>query len=257
MKKRFVTQVLFGPFQGVKFHHFRHSFYCKSASVEVSQPQMSILKQKMTPRNDRNQFSVALQGQISSTEIFSHPKNLNVSIGWLKSGIRSVFACSDEHKRCPLHDLPGILSHFAEIPGFTKQSFCRSSSKNNVYYFVKYMENNTLFLHPNQVLPLVLECKSLTSSPKMFSWNETNEMCKKLRVSQLEFLNRQDLEEFLSILKVSNIFPMEAVYLGLKQFSNKKFRQVRSFHILANFLSCFLNLAAHRCLCSTMEVDAF
>lgn len=69
------------------------------------------------------------------------------------------------------------------------------------------MYNSSLFSH----------CPNVTHNPKIFSWHEAAKICWATHATLPEFFNNRDQEEIINIVKESrNMFPIQALYLGLK-----------------------------------------
>ncbi len=71
----------------------------------------------------------------------------------------------------------------------------------------------------------------------MFSWRKGKHFCSKVNATQLNILNRRDMEEFLSILKTSSdIFPIEALFIALQKLPKQK----------VSGLICWWELSCHK-----------
>ena len=88
-------------------------------------------------------------------------------------------------------------------------------------------------------------CKTIPAKSKfkpemksiVFSWNQTWKQCKDRGLHLLEFLTKDDLTQFVSILKTStDLFGMEAIFIGLT--TTKYFRYL--IHIILLTYNYFL-----------------
>ena len=50
---------------------------------------------------------------------------------------------------------------------------------------------------------------------KSFSWPETFSLCRSINATLPEFYSRKEQEEFIAVLKSGNVFPLEAMHIGL------------------------------------------
>ena len=88
------------------------------------------------------------------------------------------------------------------------------------YFFDKYWQ-------PDQNKYTVklegVKCTNETHDPELFSWNEAADMCSQMFNGHLpEFISRNEQEEFLSIIKRSDLYPTEAVYINLQKKKHDK-----------------------------------
>ena len=125
-----------------------------------------------------------------------------------------------------------MVSKFLKIPGYNQHTFTTNSTAVE-YIFVKYMDRaitSSEYRHYfvdqgcHHLLVSVFQdtfssCPNKTTNPKMFSWTEVAKYCKNIFNGTLpEFLSRKDEEDFLSTVKgLTQLFPMEAVYIGTKK----------------------------------------
>ena len=92
----------------------------------------------------------------------------------------------------------------------------------NIYYIVKYFDTVHNYKYNYEKI-YFRPCPNFTHNPKLFSWNQAAQLCRRVHATLPEFISRKQQEEFLHILKASSgIFPMEAIFIGLKQKRNKE-----------------------------------
>ena len=59
------------------------------------------------------------------------------------------------------------------------------------------------------------DCPDENQKSKTFSWYEAFFLCRSINATLPEFYSRKEQEEFIAVLKSGNVFPIEAVYIGL------------------------------------------
>ena len=59
------------------------------------------------------------------------------------------------------------------------------------------------------------DCPNENQKSKTFSWYEAFFLCRSINATLPEFYSRKEQEEFIAILKSGNVFPIEAVFIGL------------------------------------------
>lgn len=147
-----------------------------------------------------------------------------------------------------------LLFPFPEYINYYRYIYERNSSK-GIYFFLKYLEQNFAEKYSTfqarmryNFYPFFTTCPELVHSPKLFSWNETSEICEAMNGSLPEFYSRKDQTEFIHILKdLSFLFPMEAVYIGFRRiFANKV--PVNCFCLCALLMSAFSKVYCFFCL---------
>ena len=65
------------------------------------------------------------------------------------------------------------------------------------------------------------------------SWIKAAKICKRKKMSFPEFFIRRDQEELLNLLKIANIFPIKALFIGLKASSGQVSKRDINFKILS------------------------
>ena len=98
------------------------------------------------------------------------------------------------------------------------------------YYFVKYV-HRSMAGNDHDLCRHILDrvnifqiknlqekdtnCSGQSKGPKTFSWVEALSLCRSVNATLPEFYSRKEQEEFIAIVKSGDIFPIEAVYIGL------------------------------------------
>ncbi len=196
---------------------------------------MSISHHNLT-LNYKEIFMLAVQGNIDSLWVKSDMHNVSISIGWLHPGVPTFTTCVSEEGTCALN-YDFSLNYFPEFPGFGKQTFCKNTFTGSLFLFVKYMDRK-IHMH-NKIFP-AKTCEKQTDmySAQMFSWRVAKGHCQMVGATQVELINRFDLEEFLHILKLSpDLYPMEAVFIGLKRKPGKMVGYIKTHQIPFPFAS--------------------
>ena len=119
---------------------------------------------------------------------------------------------------------------FRDYPGYVEFSFVRRVEQ-GTFYFVKYMDLEQseingqlrqtaefLFHFYGAFYKLKQEdfnCPDENQRSKTFSWIEAFLLCRSINATLPEFYSRKEQEEFITVVKSGNIFPIEAVYTGL------------------------------------------
>ena len=68
-------------------------------------------------------------------------------------------------------------------------------------------------------------CPNITHNPKLFSWNQASQLCSDVNGTLPEFITREDEEEFTGIInQLQSMFPIDAVFIGLKSTNLKQVR---------------------------------
>lgn len=214
--------------------------------------------------------------QLSPQELYYEASVLNITeradrILALQGNFRSVFVDrgteEDVNKKLTLIWWPhpkdqwwgkalGVSHLFPEIPGYLKQMFV---SPSGLFLLTKYSEDyniyhHLLFLCFKDAPATLPSCniKEITHSPKLFSWQKAQILCKDAFgiLPQFESKNQQD--SFLSLMKKSTeIFPVEAIFIGLRK--RKMFpHEVRRTNLCATWLPApvlllFVLCCAHLC----------
>ena len=189
---------------------------------------MSKLNLTFKVRQTHDNFVFAAQGKIASISMHSH--QLSFHIEWMLEEILSFISCGNEGNNCLIHDFSPVSPHLPNLPNFQRLSFCRIA-KGNSYHFIKYVEVMKHIIPESRLWTFQIssgffpECKKKVHSPKMFSWKDSENLCRDINGTQLELLNRGDMEEFLTILKTSvEIFPIDVLFVGLRKHSRQKVR---------------------------------
>lgn len=103
-------------------------------------------------------------------------------------------------------------------------------TRKGTYYFVKYMDyrynqlyRDEMYFHFDRSLRIKrkstypkIRCTHEKQKPKSFSWEEASQTCQNINANLPEFYSRKDQEDFINILKSEDIFPIEAVFIGLR-----------------------------------------
>ena len=116
----------------------------------------------------------------------------------------------------------GVSHLFPEISGYLKQMFVSNS---RLFLLFKYPEDHGRYHHLlclcyvnlPQTLPQC-DVKGIIHNPKLFSWEKAQILCKDASGVLPQFDNKKVQDSFLSLMKKSHeIFPVEAIFLGLKK----------------------------------------
>ena len=75
--------------------------------------------------------------------------------------------------------------------------------------FKNFHLSNSTHRQPN------MNCTDTKIKSKSFSWQEALLLCQSVNATLPEFYSRKEQEEFISLIKSGDIFPIEAVYIGL------------------------------------------
>ncbi len=192
---------------------------------------MSKLNLTFKVSQTHDNFVFAAQGKIAS--ILMHSHQLSFYVQWVLEEINSSISCGNEGNNCLKYDFSPVSPHLPNLQNFQRLSFCRVA-KGNSYHFIKYVEVMKHVIPESRFwgfqmssghLRIVPGCKKKVHSPKIFSWKDSEHLCRDINGTQLELLNRGGVEEFLIILKTSvDIFPIEVVFVGLRKHSRQKVR---------------------------------
>ena len=120
--------------------------------------------------------------------------------------------------------------NFRKLTGYRKHIYVRETAREK-YYFVKYILKPTstpcILCHKAEALfqrfgddyrikEKDFNCSdTFVNKSKSFSWLEAFSLCRSINATLPEFYSRKEQEEFIAVLKSGNIFPIEALYIGL------------------------------------------
>ncbi len=89
---------------------------------------------------------------------------------------------------------------------------------NSMLYFMKCL--NMATLTQQKARDGRLECRKTYQQKRSFSWLDTFHECTKMNTRLPTFLSRRSQEDFImSVYTYFQLFPMQAVYIGLKHFN--------------------------------------
>ena len=156
-----------------------------------------------------------------------------INIDKVSSGMNTKFVYFNWLEPPAIQPLPmkvETLQIFQDFPGCRKHSYIRQTTRGK-YYFVKYVfkENNTIctlceaaealanrYGKDYQMTEKDFNCSDkFVNRSKSFSWLEALSLCRSINATLPEFYSRKEQEEFIAVVKSGNIFPIEAVYIGL------------------------------------------
>ena len=122
------------------------------------------------------------------------------------------------------------VSIFEDIPSYRKHTYVQQTTRQS-YYFVKYVlrERDTCDDLCEQVNVLadkygddyIITEKDITCTgktikkSKSFSWQEAFLLCRSINATLPEFYSRKEQEDFITILKSGDVFPIAIMYIGL------------------------------------------
>ena len=99
------------------------------------------------------------------------------------------------------------------------------SSGTEFYRYFEVTEINFFTTVYHDKYPRHPFCPNITHNPKLFSWIEAAIICKRnINNGTLpEFISKREQEDFLGEIKRTEVlFPMEAVFIGLKKHPNNQ-----------------------------------
>ena len=197
---------------------------CLYPCVNCTQPQTVDWKAILNLSALKKGYVLALPGQIGSMYFKTNSSQVfKICLRWL-----------DEPNQVPKRQIfpiryYGILRDLAEsdrnletVTGFPvfknyhKYPFIKEEMKRQ-YYFVKYIntEHNYKY-HFQQEKEYFTPCPNDIYNPKLFSWSQSRDLCKKINAHLPEFYSRKDQEEFIKIIKGSlDLYPIEVIFIGL------------------------------------------
>ena len=156
---------------------------------------------------------VAVPGNIGNLTLQAEHilKDKFIHLDWVKPP--QLYLIKDEIKE----------SKFDDLQGFLKHSYTRHT-RHETYRFIKYMDyeqskrntklrneafKSSLFGYPD------INCTNTKTKSKSFSWQDALLLCRNINATLPEFNSRKEQEEFIAVIKSGDIFPIEAVYIGL------------------------------------------
>ena len=128
-----------------------------------------------------------------------------------------------------LKDTSRRTTYDTVFQGYVEHSYIWNS-RHGQYYFIKYIDYTKAAL--NAKVRTIMEeiikdslfyiltrsdinCTSDKSISKTFSWIEASLLCQSMNATLPEFNSRKEQEEFIAFLKSEEVFPIEAVFIGL------------------------------------------
>ena len=196
---------------------------------------------------------VAVQGRIDTIFLQSNQK-CYLGFDWIEDnkGYNSITILKGFTMPNMTFNWKVYTSHWGsfvpeDIQGYNTHSYT-IQTKTEIYRFIKYTDKSYLsttvfhkFLsylemtrlygaaYANQ-LHLYPSCSSFLFTPKLFSWEGAQTICRKANGTLPEFVSRSEQEEFIYIVKSSaDLFPVEAVFIGLHSNNYKKVGQKMFF----------------------------
>ena len=230
--------------QQVYFNNHYTAHDCPYLGSPKTQPQILKWKATYTLNSNHESIIVALPGQFHSVLLstIDVEKKFFVFYDWIET-VKKVRFVTRRDGRTILQGIYNdveddysrhITPIFPEYLEYKRQEYIVNSS-GFIYYIVKYFDTvhnykyiyEKTYFHP---------CPNFTHNPKLFSWNQAAQLCGRVHTTLPEFITRREQEEFLHILKVSpGIFPMESIFIGLKQ------KRMREKVIFLKFNQCKLS----------------
>lgn len=120
----------------------------------------------------------------------------------------------------------------ASLDGYTQHSYYVLTSHKN-YHFMKYFDDVISHQVENRIktestVYLTNLCLKKPHYPMTFSWNTASQFCKQCGNSRQlpEFFSRNEQDELITVLKMKAIFPMESLFIGLKNVDHLKVQVV-------------------------------
>ena len=167
-------------------------------------------------------FVLALPGKINTIQLLSGSKEsriYNASVRWIE----------------PLHVNYKYLQNNTQLDQWNiiyyNKHIYTIAMNAITYYFVKYVHQSVAgndhdlcthllykvinFFQIKKLQEKDINCTGQSKGPKSFSWVEALSLCHSINATLPEFYSRKEQEEFIAILKSADIFPIEAVYIGL------------------------------------------
>ena len=87
------------------------------------------------------------------------------------------------------------------------------------YNKMYYDEAQSVFRKVDKVIYLLssadVTCTNEIQKPKTFSWEEAFQLCQDANATLPEFYSRKEQEEFIDIIRSEEVYPIEAVFIGL------------------------------------------
>ena len=199
---------------------------CPYLGSPKTQPQILKWKAIYTLNSNYESIIVALPGHFHSVLLstIDAEKKIFVFYDWIETDKKVNFVTRGDGRAI----LQGIYNDveddysrhitliFPEHFEYKRHEYIVNSS-GFIYYIAKYFYtvHNYKYIYERKYFR---PCPNFTHNPKLFSWNLAAQLCGRVHATLPEFISRKEQEEFLHILKVSSgIFPMEAIFIGLKQ----------------------------------------
>ncbi len=236
-------------FQRVRFHRILRSTICNKCS-NCTQPQMIDWSHFFYFSQRRDSYLIALPGKLE-TIVTQSGQNTTLCVEWIKQtklDFDTEKLCRDKCET-DVFDFSCFSDLLPQFSGFNQHSF-HVTVKEKVYHFFKYMDNSynwkyykfeRVFYGPKKKGRWTKKpdytCYDHIHKPKLFSWSQVKKSCEMLNSSSSlpEFLSMSEQDEFVNILKNSEkIFPMEAIFVGVKLLEANKVSCLKS--VILSFL---------------------
>ncbi len=214
----------------MSYHYGKcHHHPCIYTYKRLTQPCLLNWTGNLRSRTETEEHVIALPGDIDKIQLRSTEKQGTVFFKWVGERNSDAFQYKTKATEKCSHHSPSPLRHkFPNYTDYNKHTQVKIASNSTVYHFVKYMDNTHDLNYiqklernsPGSVLKIDKEpsCPNYTHTPKLISWIDASQMCKEISGTLPEFFGREEQEQFIKILKYSSdLFPIEAIYIGLFQ----------------------------------------
>lgn len=238
-------------FQRIIFYNLSSKFFKECIDTCPQCTQHQVIKWRGVFPLDKYEktggVTIALPGELEAVHLrLSEAKFNNLTLDWIDIQNTNEMSFSQVNHLPELQkDNLETESGFPVYNDYNKHPYIIKAHR-RTYYFVKYMHRKHNPKYVPFFAPTYLKtCPNFIHEAKLFSWKTTLGHCKGIHGSLPQFISRKDQEELINIIKSANyLFPVEAVFLGLKTHTTGK--------VMNPYLSCI-----YMSLFALWQIDTF
>ena len=212
------------PFQPFQFYN-----RCTIGCINCTRDQHVFWQDTIKLSKDHNVHLITLPGSIASLRIKqTHDddddddddvKNRCITFQWIDPSSRQEYVGENITQ-----------AEFRDYTNYIKFSYTEKVSY-GTFYFVEYVDVEqskinfqmrltaerlfTIYGPLHKLTKDYFNCPDENQTSKTFSWYEAFFLCRSINATLPEFHSRKEQEEFIAVLKSGNVFPVEAVFIGL------------------------------------------